>query len=121
MAPVDRVMPTVWNGKGAAVQSEIGGTAHGPRSPPTLGGVFLLFGTRPALTLLTIVTFRCDYCGHTVAQHVYRQTNKFTVFFLPLFSFSTSYFVECTNCGGSTALTEAQARRSVETAGGTAF
>ena len=83
--------------------------------------MFLLFGTRPALTLLTIVTFRCDYCGHAVAQHVYGQANKFPLFFLPLFSFSTSYFVECTNCGGSTALPEAQARRSMETAGGTAF
>ncbi|MFD3444108.1 zinc-ribbon domain-containing protein [Microbacteriaceae bacterium 4G12] len=81
--------------------------------------MFLLFGTRPALALLVAVTFRCDYCGQTVAQHVYKNTNRFTVFFIPLFSFSTSYFVECTNCGGATALTEAQAQRSMRTAGGT--
>jgi len=82
--------------------------------------VFLLFGTRPALTLLTIVTFQCDYCGRTAAQHVYKKTNRFTLFFLPLFTFSTSYFVECSNCGGSTSLTEAQAHRSMQTSGGTA-
>jgi hypothetical protein len=80
--------------------------------------VFLLFGTRPVLTLLVAVTFRCDYCGRTVAQHVYRRANRFTLFFVPLFTFSTRYFVECTNCGGATGLTEAQARRSMQTAGG---
>jgi zinc-ribbon family len=78
--------------------------------------VFLLFGSRPALTLLTVVTFRCDYCGQTVAQRVYRKANRFTLFFVPLFSFSTSYFVECSNCGGATRLTEAQAHRSMQTA-----
>jgi uncharacterized Zn finger protein len=81
--------------------------------------VFLLFGTRPALTLLVVVTFLCDYCGQNVAQSVYKKTNKFTLFFVPLFSFSKSYFVECSNCGGATALTEAQANRSMRTAGGT--
>jgi uncharacterized Zn finger protein len=82
--------------------------------------VFLLFGIRPVLHLLTAVTFRCDYCGRTVAQHVYRKKNRFTLFFVPLFSFSTSYLVECSNCGGTTRLTEAQARRSLRTAGGPA-
>ncbi len=81
--------------------------------------MFLLFGTRPALALLVVVTFRCDYCGQTVAQRVFKKTNRFTLFFVPLFSFSKSYFVECSNCGGATRLTEAQAHRSMQTAGAT--
>jgi hypothetical protein len=105
---------------GAAVQSRTADPAQVSDHPPRLDGVFLLFGTRPILTLLVVVTFRCDYCGQNVAQHVYKQANRFTLFFLPLFTFSTSYFVECTNCGGATSLTEAQARRSMETAGGPA-
>jgi hypothetical protein len=103
---------------GAAVQSRTADPAHVADYPPTLDGVFLLFGTRPVLTLLVVVMFRCDYCGQNVAQHVYKQANRFTLFFLPLFSFSTTYFVECTNCGGATSLTEAQAQRSMQTASG---
>jgi len=105
---------------GSGVQSRSVDPPHVPDVTPTLDGVFLLFGTRPILTLLAVVTFRCDYCGQTVAQQVFRQANRFTLFFLPLFTFSTSHFVECTNCGGSTRLTEAQARRSMQTAGGSA-
>jgi hypothetical protein len=105
---------------GAAVQSRTADPAQVSGHPPTLDAVFLLFGTRPVLTLLVVVTFRCDYCGRTVAQRVFRRANRFTLFFLPLFTFSTSHFVECSNCGGTTSLTEAQARRSMETAGGPA-
>jgi hypothetical protein len=38
------------------------------------------------------------------------------VFFVPLFSFSTKYYNECTNCGGRTALTVAQVNHSLRDA-----
>lgn len=75
--------------------------------------MFLLFGTRPSVRLLAIVTFVCGYCGRDVPQHVSLVSNKFTLFFLPLFSFSTRHEVQCTNCGGVTELTGQQAENSV--------
>ena len=77
--------------------------------------MILLFGTRATEALLTMVHFVCDYCGVAAPQRVIKRTNKFTLFFvLPLFPISTNYFVECTNCGGITALTKEQATHGLE-------
>ena len=76
--------------------------------------MFLLFGTRGSAVILTIVHFACRICGVNAAQRVVRQQNKFTLFFVPLFSFSTSYEVECSNCGGVTDLTKHQAENAIE-------
>ena len=69
---------------------------------------FLLFGTRPTLTLLVVVRFVCPICGVDAPQHVYQQANKFTLFFVPLFTFSKHHYNQCTNCGGTTDLTAQQ-------------
>ena len=76
--------------------------------------MFLLFGTRGSAIILTIVHFACRICGVNAAQRVVKQQNKFTLFFVPLFSVSTSYEVECSNCGGATALTRHQAENAIE-------
>jgi hypothetical protein len=60
------------------------------------------------------VTFVCTFCGLSVPQQVYRRVNRFTLFFLPLFTVSRRHFVECSNCGGTTALTEDQAHHAVQ-------
>jgi ABC-type multidrug transport system permease subunit len=76
--------------------------------------VILLFGTKSFQTIVTLVTFVCSQCGVNAPQHVFKRALRFTLFFIPLFSFSTSYFVECSNCGATTALTREQAMHSVE-------
>ena len=75
--------------------------------------MILLFGTRASQVLMTIVTFVCNYCGQAAPQHVVKVSNKFTLFFIPLFSVGTQYIVECSNCGGVTELSREQAERSV--------
>lgn len=80
--------------------------------------MFLLFGTRASESVLSIVTFICAFCGQNVAQRVIKSVTKFTLFFVPLFPVSTRYFVECSNCGGRTNLTKAQADNSVAWAAG---
>lgn len=75
--------------------------------------MFLLFGTRPSAVLLSVVTFICGYCGRDVAQQVVKSSTKFTLFFLPLFTISTRYYVECSNCGGTTGLDKQQADNSI--------
>ena len=76
--------------------------------------MFLLFGMRPVAVVAFVVTFVCGRCGTEAAQQVLREQQKVTLFFIPLFSLSTSWAVECGHCGAVTALTREQAAHSVE-------
>ena len=78
--------------------------------------MFLLFGTRVSQQIVNVVAFVCGYCHVDAPQNVIKASNKFTLFFLPLFSFSTRYYNECTNCGGRTALTVDQVQHSLRAA-----
>ncbi|ASD23265.1 MULTISPECIES: zinc-ribbon domain-containing protein [Cryobacterium] len=76
--------------------------------------MFLLFGINASQKVINVVTFVCAFCGERAPQNVVKSANRFTVFFLPLFSFSTKYSNECTNCGGQTRLSADQARHSLD-------
>ncbi|MBG6056011.1 putative Zn finger protein [Salinibacterium sp. CAN_S4] len=76
--------------------------------------MLLIFGTRAYNSVVVIVFFACSHCGVEARQHVMKTRNRVTLFFVPLFSLSTSFFVWCENCGASTALTSQQAAHSVE-------
>lgn len=76
--------------------------------------MLLIFGNRVSEAIINIVTFVCGYCGVRATQNVIKRTNRFTLFFIPLFSFSTKYVNQCTNCGGQTALTADQAKNSLD-------
>ncbi|TFC80384.1 zinc-ribbon domain-containing protein [Cryobacterium cheniae] len=76
--------------------------------------MFLLFGTRAHQALINVVSFACAYCGTLAEQHVIKRSTKFTLFFIPLFPLSSRYINTCTHCGGTTRLTAAQARHSLE-------
>lgn len=41
----------------------------------------------------------CSFCGTHAAQRVVKQQQRFSLFFIPLFSFSTKYLTTCTACG----------------------
>jgi hypothetical protein len=76
--------------------------------------MLLLFGMRPVETVLFVVMFVCGQCGHRANQRIVRQQQKVTLFFIPLFSLGTSWFVECEHCGIATALTRQQAEHSMQ-------
>jgi len=78
--------------------------------------MFLLFGSRVSEQVVNVVTFVCGFCRTNAPQHVIRARNRFTLFFVPLFAFSTKYYNECTNCGGRTVLTRAQVDHSMRLA-----
>nr|WP_241984650.1 zinc-ribbon domain-containing protein [Cryobacterium adonitolivorans] len=63
---------------------------------------------------MNIVSFVCGYCGTLSEQHVVKNSHRLTLFFLPLFPLSTTYSNACTHCGGTTRLSAAQARHSLE-------
>jgi hypothetical protein len=75
--------------------------------------VFLLFGSRVSEKIVNVVAFVCGFCRTDAPQNVIKASNKFTLFFVPLFPFSTRYVNECSNCGGRTALTKAQVDHSL--------
>jgi hypothetical protein len=75
--------------------------------------VLLIFGNRVSESIINVVTFACVFCGVRAQQNVIKRSNRFTLFFIPLFSFSTKYLNECTHCGGQTALTRDQANQSL--------
>ena len=76
--------------------------------------MFLLFGNRISEDIINVVTFVCGFCRQQAPQNVIKMRNRFTLFFVPLFTFSTRYENQCTNCGGRTALTADQAQHSLE-------
>jgi hypothetical protein len=76
--------------------------------------MLLIFGTTLHETLINVVSFVCGYCHVQAPQNVIKRSHRFTLFFLPLFSFSTRYVNQCTNCGAETALSAQQAQNSLE-------
>jgi hypothetical protein len=76
--------------------------------------MLLIFGTTLHETLINVVSFVCGYCHVQAPQNVIKRSHRFTLFFLPLFSFSTRYVNQCTSCGAETALTAQQAQNSLE-------
>jgi len=75
--------------------------------------MLLIFGSTIRETLVNVVAFVCGYCQVNAPQNVIKRSNRFTLFFIPLFSFSTRYVNQCTNCGSETALTSEQAHHSL--------
>lgn len=82
-------------------------------SSTTLDTVILLFGTTARERLLAVVSFVCGHCHNPAAQRVIERATKFSLFFIPLFTISRSYYVECTFCGMTTRIDKAQADRYV--------
>lgn len=75
--------------------------------------MLLIFGTRVSQTVIAVVSLVCVYCHVRTPQNVIKLTNRFTLFFVPLFPVSSRYVNRCTNCGAETWLTADQARSSV--------
>lgn len=76
--------------------------------------MFLIFGSRAVGSVLFVLSFVCGHCGVVASQRVMRVQQKVTLFFVPLFSLRTSYFVECSHCGTTTRLTRRQVDHSIQ-------
>lgn len=76
--------------------------------------MLLIFGATVRERVLSVVAFVCEYCHIQAAQDVVERATKFSFFFIPLFTLSRRYFVVCSNCGGTTALTRDQATHGIE-------
>jgi len=79
--------------------------------------VIFIFGTKGYTTMLAMATFVCRSCGNPAAQRIEQHVTKFTLFFIPLFTVSTRYSVQCAMCGATSGLDRAEAERLAATPG----
>ena len=62
--------------------------------------MFFIWGNRPRSKILGTTTkiFRCNHCGNDTPFQVRQNSNWFTIYFIPVFPFSTKYRFECPIC-----------------------
>lgn len=63
--------------------------------------MFIVWGSKGYRDELgeTIIKRTCSHCNNDVRYIGTKFTKKFTVFWIPLFSMETTYFVSCPICG----------------------
>ncbi|WP_274562012.1 zinc-ribbon domain-containing protein [Streptomyces spiramyceticus] len=71
----------------------------------------IIFGSRSYLYQLAILTLVCGRCGNPAAHTLKKRVSKFTLFFVPLFPFSTKYATQCTFCGAEQQVPKEQAEQ----------
>ncbi|MDX3852135.1 zinc-ribbon domain-containing protein [Streptomyces sp. AK02-01A] len=78
----------------------------------------IIFGTKGYLYQLAILTLVCGQCGNPSAHTLKKRVTKFTLFFVPLFPFSTKYLTQCTFCGAEQRVSKEQADQLLAQAAG---
>ncbi|MGW7289186.1 zinc-ribbon domain-containing protein [Streptomyces sp. NPDC054847] len=79
----------------------------------------IIFGTKGYIYQLAILTLVCGHCGNPSAHTLRKRVTKFTLFFVPLFPFSTKYATQCTFCGAEQQISSEQAQQlQAQSAGG---
>ena len=59
--------------------------------------VIIGFGVKE--TLLSTLVVSCETCGNHAPHQLSKQSRRFSLFFIPLFSVGTRYLDSCTACG----------------------
>ncbi|MET9518592.1 zinc-ribbon domain-containing protein [Streptomyces sp. NPDC002994] len=71
----------------------------------------IIFGSKSYLYQLAMLTLVCGSCGNPAAHTLRKRVSKFTLFFVPLFPYSTKYTTQCTFCGAEQKVTQEQAEQ----------
>jgi hypothetical protein len=69
----------------------------------------ILFGVRSRRNRLGTVFTECPQCHQTCSQSIARVRRWFTLFFIPIFPFSTKHFTVCSMCSGAARVDRAHA------------
>lgn len=77
----------------------------------------VLFGFRGKRTSLGTAFRICAHCQRPCSQAVARIQRWFTLFFIPVFPFSTRYVTVCSMCSAATRVDRARAEELVSSAG----
>lgn len=73
----------------------------------------VIFGWRTTIEQLRMLTLVCGYCHHQAAHNLFRRYTKPTIFFIPLFTISSRYGLQCTFCGVSYDISKMHAHQLV--------
>ncbi|MGW4206366.1 zinc-ribbon domain-containing protein [Lentzea sp. NPDC004789] len=71
--------------------------------------MLILFGWRTTIDQLRMLSLVCGHCHNQAAHHLFRRRTKPTIFFIPLFTISSRYGLQCTFCGVSYDISKAHA------------
>lgn len=73
------------------------------------------FGVREVV--LSTLFFTCETCGNHAAHQLSKQSRRFSLFFIPLFSVGTKYLDSCTACGRTIEISKEQAETTARQVG----
>ena len=79
--------------------------------------MFLIFGIGVSETLLATLVVRCETCGNQAAHQLTKQSRRFSLFFIPLFSVGSKYLDTCTACGRVLEVSREQAEMAARQVG----
>jgi hypothetical protein len=79
--------------------------------------MLVIFGTKAYREILGVRTLVCRFCGSPAAHRLEKITTRFTLFFIPLFTVSSSYRMQCSLCTAESRIDRAEAERLVGTTG----
>ena len=77
----------------------------------------LIIGFGVTEALLSTLVFTCEVCGNHAAHQLTKQSRRFSLFFIPLFSVGTKYFDTCTACGRIIEVSREQAEAAARQVG----
>ena len=77
----------------------------------------LIIGFGVTEALLSTLVLTCETCGNHVAHQLIKQSRKFSLFFIPLFSVGTKYLDICTACGRIIEVSKEQAETAARQVG----
>ena len=77
----------------------------------------LIIGLGVTETLLATLVFVCETCGNHAAHQLIKQSRKFSLFFIPLFSIGTKYVDTCSACGRSIEVSKDDAETAAQQVG----
>jgi predicted RNA-binding Zn-ribbon protein involved in translation (DUF1610 family) len=77
----------------------------------------LIFGFGVTETLVSTLFYRCETCGNQAAHQLTRQSRRFSLFFIPLFSIGSKYLDTCTACGRTVEVSREQAELAARQVG----
>ena len=77
----------------------------------------LIIGFGVTEALLATLVLSCETCGNHAAHQLTKQSRKFSLFFIPLFSIGTKYLDTCTACGRTIEVSKEQAETAAQQVG----
>jgi hypothetical protein len=61
--------------------------------------MLLIWGYKRYVDGLALLMARCTFQGHNAAHRLVRVRSKFTFFWIPLFTYKTQHYMQCSLCG----------------------